>query len=157
MLKRIFAGLVAVAMTASMMTITIFADETKEPEETTASETTEPAKDEEETAKPEEKEEAKSEEKTPSESDKEAEKAAKKKPKPFSFKWDGSTLTLSGDGKMPDWPEGGAIWNGYKDSIKKVVINKGLTSIGNNAFKGCPQLTTVSIPSTVKTIGENAF
>ena len=173
MLKRLFAGLVAVAMTASMMTIIVFADETKEPEETTAVETTEPEKKEtEKPAEPEKKEtepevpaepedkkdeEVPAEAEKPSESEKVAEKAAKKKPKPFSFKWDGSTLTLSGDGKMPDWPEGGAIWVGYKDSIKKVVINKGLTSIGNNAFKGCTQLTAVSIPSTVKTIGENAF
>lgn len=146
MLKRLFAGFIAVVMTASMLPAIVFADEAKEPEETTAVEEAEP-----------EKEEAEPEEKMPAETDKVTEKAAKKKKKPFTYKWDGSTLTLSGDGKMPDWPEGGATWNGFKDSIKKVVINKGLTSIGNYSFKGCKSLTSVSIPSTVKSIGVEAF
>ena len=48
-------------------------------------------------------------------------------------------------------------WYKYHDSIKKVVIKPGITSIGNCAFAELENLDEVSIPSTVTTIGKNAF
>lgn len=59
-------------------------------------------------------------------------------------------LTISGNGAM-----GSASWEGY--SITSVVINEGVTSIGNNAFRDCSSLTRVSIPGSVTTIGNTAF
>ncbi|MBQ9531937.1 MAG: leucine-rich repeat protein [Eubacterium sp.] len=43
------------------------------------------------------------------------------------------------------------------DLITSVVIEEGITSIGNYAFYGYDHLTSVSIPSSVKSIGEGAF
>ena len=42
-------------------------------------------------------------------------------------------------------------------SYKKVVILKGVTSIGSSAFYYCRSLKSVAIPSSVNSIGSNAF
>lgn len=74
----------------------------------------------------------------------------------YSFDKASGTLTVSGTGDMYDfWDSslrGRVPWNDIKDSIKKVVINEGVTGIGQYAFYNCPNLTTVSLPSTVKEI-----
>ena len=44
-----------------------------------------------------------------------------------------------------------------KDSVKKVVIEKGVTSIGNDAFHNCNSLTSITIPDSVTSIGSFAF
>ena len=41
--------------------------------------------------------------------------------------------------------------------VKNVVIQEGITTIGEFAFWNCPQLISVSIPSTVTKIGKYAF
>jgi len=48
-------------------------------------------------------------------------------------------------------------WNNFIDSITKVVIESGVTSVGNNAFNGCSNLTEVVLPDTVTSIGTRAF
>ena len=74
-------------------------------------------------------------------------------------------LTITGSGAMDNFDKStygeykfySAPWNQYKTKITKVVLPSGLTSIGNGAFNGCSQLTSISIPSTVKSIGRDAF
>lgn len=76
------------------------------------------------------------------------------------------TLTISGTGKMHNWVTLEHImdlsdlnlppWFNYADSIKEVVIKKGVTVIGSDAFSGCA-LTEVTIPDTVTVIGDYAF
>ena len=68
------------------------------------------------------------------------------------------TLTVSkkaGDGN------GAMNGSGYpgelKDYIKKVVIESGVTTIGEDAFLGCTALPSVTIPASVTTIGDFAF
>ena len=43
------------------------------------------------------------------------------------------------------------------DSIKEYVINEGTKVICNKAFKGCKNLTSITIPNGVISIGESAF
>ena len=43
------------------------------------------------------------------------------------------------------------------DNAKKVIINEGVTAIGENEFFACYDLESVSIPSSVKTINKLAF
>lgn len=43
------------------------------------------------------------------------------------------------------------------DNIKSVIIQEGVTRIGDYAFEGCTNLTSVSLPSTLETIEGGAF
>ena len=42
-------------------------------------------------------------------------------------------------------------------ALKTAIIEDGVTSIGNDAFNGCKQLTSITIPSTMETIALRAF
>ncbi len=70
---------------------------------------------------------------------------------------DEGTLTISGEGDMEDYYNYGAPWYNSRSSITKVVIEQGVTSIGNNAFEDCSSLTSVIIPESVTSIGNRAF
>lgn len=50
-----------------------------------------------------------------------------------------------------------AINKVYLNSITKVEIGNGITSIHNSAFNYCTSLTSVKIPDSVTSIGQNAF
>lgn len=65
------------------------------------------------------------------------------------------TLTISGTGEMTDYLSN-SPWRSNAD-IKSIVLNDGITSIGNNAFYECRNLVSVSIPSSVIRIGYKAF
>ena len=74
---------------------------------------------------------------------------------------DEGTLTVSGSGPMEDFD-----WNNekygpwcedYGSSIKNVIIEKGVTTIGDAAFYGLKNLSDVSISEGVTSIGEVAF
>ncbi|MBQ6863816.1 MAG: leucine-rich repeat protein [Clostridia bacterium] len=69
---------------------------------------------------------------------------------------DEGTLTVSGTGEMTDYGLRDSSW--YKNTaIKKVVLENGVTSIGNYAFEDCTSLTSVTIPDSVTSIGGDAF
>ena len=67
------------------------------------------------------------------------------------------TLTVSGTGAMEDFGYKGAPWYQSCDSIKAVVIESGVTTIGERAFNDCGSLTGITIPEGVTTIGKYAF
>ena len=67
------------------------------------------------------------------------------------------TLEISGRGEMYYYEENGLPWNGVKSRIDKIIIKEGITYIGNYAFDGFQNLTSVSFPSTLTVIGLSAF
>lgn len=66
------------------------------------------------------------------------------------------TMTISGLGKMTDFRCDGSPWN-YSDKIKKVIVNEGVTNLGDYSFFGCSQLETVILPESLTVIGENSI
>ena len=71
------------------------------------------------------------------------------------------TLTISGT-SMPGYQAYGydkdkAPWCKDRDNIKKIVIEDGVTNIGDNAFFECSACASVTIPSSVTSIGNEAF
>ena len=70
---------------------------------------------------------------------------------------DDGVLTITGTGEMDNYTGGiaGKPWS-YKN-VKQVIIDDGVTTIGNSAFSECKSLTSINIPNSVKTIGVCAF
>lgn len=67
-------------------------------------------------------------------------------------------LTISGTGQMNNYSSSStADFRAYKSQITEVVIESGITSIGNVAFRQCSALTSVTIPDSVTSIGDSAF
>ncbi len=48
-------------------------------------------------------------------------------------------------------------WFGIRNSIKSVVIENGVISIGSYAFAGCSYIESISLPVTLESIGNRAF
>ena len=81
------------------------------------------------------------------------------------------TLTISGNGAMDNFDSNiytnpdntityyfyKAPWNDYKNRVKKVVVKSGVTTIGNGAFNGCGNLTTITMPDSIRSFGKEAF
>ena len=84
-----------------------------------------------------------------------------------NIKWtltDDGTLTISGEGNMPDWDvdmhtAACTPWyrNGCLHKIKKVIIEPGITSVGKGAFDRCRELVEVILPEDISFIGKYAF
>ncbi len=77
----------------------------------------------------------------------------------YSLDSDG-VLTLSGSGNMYDYDNDDSKrppFFAYKDNITKVVIEDGITNIGEYMFAYCNKITSVTMPHSVKTIKQNAF
>ena len=66
------------------------------------------------------------------------------------------TLTIIGNGAMGNYSSSNyAPWKGNK--VKSVIIENGVTNIGNYAFDHCEHLTSITISDSVTSIGEVAF
>ena len=68
------------------------------------------------------------------------------------------TLTISGTGPMYDYgSNSNPPFQLYVSVIKSVVIEEGVTTIGNSTFEGCQNMQSVTIPQGVTSIGVDAF
>lgn len=63
-------------------------------------------------------------------------------------------LHISGNGDMNDYF---SPWYAYKNFIERIVIDEGVTGVGEYAFYNCTALTEIIVPSTLKRIGDLAF
>lgn len=70
---------------------------------------------------------------------------------------DNGVLTINGTGKLYDFEYTDDCWLSQAESIKEVVVEEGITYLGDFAFYNCENMTKVTLPSTVKKIGEGAF
>ena len=71
---------------------------------------------------------------------------------------DAGTLTISGTGAIEDYAfTNSTPWYGVKSKIKAIVIENGVTAVGQAAFVYIPNLTAVTIPAAVRSIGYAAF
>ena len=91
----------------------------------------------------------------------------------LTWKLEGDTLTISGEGAMADWNNGKCTpWAFYSDEIRHVVIEDGVTTIGASAFttgdftprsllSSGPEfdypIESVTLGGTVERIGNFAF
>lgn len=66
-------------------------------------------------------------------------------------------LTISGTGAIGDYTENDAPWQSLRADITAIVIEKGITRIGNYAFHDCWVATSAVLPEGLVEIGENAF
>lgn len=77
-----------------------------------------------------------------------------------SAKWtldaDG-VLTITGAGPMADYGAYGPWYIAHLTDIKKVVVQEGVTTIGDHAFANLSYVTSVTIPSSITSIGAHAF
>ena len=68
------------------------------------------------------------------------------------------TLTISGSGKMKDYSTSSvAPWYAKRTKILSVVVEDGVTSIGDSAFYACLKLASVTLPEGIKSIGYSSF
>lgn len=72
---------------------------------------------------------------------------------------DSSVLTITGIGDMTtEWELNEAPWYPFKDSIKYIFLPKGITSIGNYAFRGCSNVKEITCNAlTPPTCGTSVF
>ena len=81
----------------------------------------------------------------------------------FAWTLEDGVLTITGTGDMPDWSrtedmtEGTAPWNDSRSSITTVIVEEGITSIGEFSFYHFDALTEVSLPESLTRIGQYAF
>ena len=79
----------------------------------------------------------------------------------WSFDTSTNTLTISGTGAMSDYSSSSSVttapWKAYANTMRTVVIDNGVTSIGKYAFYNCSGLTSVTISDSVTSIGDSAF
>jgi hypothetical protein len=75
----------------------------------------------------------------------------------------GNTLTISGTGAMmdftpsEDWEKNDTPWFAYRTTINSLIIEDGITQIGDVAFMYFSAITSITIPESITYIGSAAF
>lgn len=75
----------------------------------------------------------------------------------WTFNDETQELVLSGSGAMADGDYDTRCWKEYEDVIKSVVVESGITTIGDYAFYSFDELERVILPDGITSIGEHAF
>ena len=79
----------------------------------------------------------------------------------WSFDESSGTLTISGTGAMADYTVNGSgddrPWKDYAESITKVQISEGVTSLGKSAFQNLTALRETNIPASITQLGDHIY
>lgn len=76
----------------------------------------------------------------------------------WEYNADDKTLTIKGEGAIPDKAIADVPWYSVRHSVETVKITAtNVTAIGNNAFYYMPNLTKIELPESVTSIGDCAF
>ena len=71
---------------------------------------------------------------------------------------DDGVLTVSGQGSMPNYSTSSvAPWYSKRTKITSVVVEPGVTNVGNYAFYACLKLAEVELPEGMSYVGGGAF
>ena len=78
----------------------------------------------------------------------------------WSYDKETKTITVTGTGEIPDWAKNAAITY-YKNEIKRVIYEKGVTNVGRasarKSWGDCTVLESVKLADTVKVISDSSF
>ena len=66
-------------------------------------------------------------------------------------------LTVTGHGAMPDYEGEYVPWMAHLKDIVSVVIEDGITNVGNCSFRYCENLVSLTLPEGIKRIGDRSF
>ena len=78
-----------------------------------------------------------------------------------SVEWEltsSGVLTLAGEGATYNYHSGNtAPWYEYADLVNEVIIEEGISVLGNYLFRNCTNIVSVDIPISVTSVGINSF
>ncbi len=81
-----------------------------------------------------------------------------------TWTFENGVLTISGSGPVANYApinedglDTSRPWDGVMDQIHTIIVEEGVTVIGTYAFYECPNLESLTLPSSVKDIYWNAF
>lgn len=87
----------------------------------------------------------------------------------YEIDLDSKTMTVKGSGDTSDFDfnrvyramnlgqPGWIPWYEYSDDMKKIVVEEGITEIGDYTFYRLRNVKSIKLPESLKTIGEGAF
>ena len=76
----------------------------------------------------------------------------------WTYDLEDGTLTISGKGVLTGYSSASqAPWYAERANVQRIVIEDGITSVGDFDFYGMPNLTSVTLADSVVRIGEYAF
>lgn len=75
-----------------------------------------------------------------------------------TYSYENGILTFRGSGTIEAQTDGeDNSWRSYKDTATKLVVEVGITEIGDNAFYDFTKLQDISLPRGLKVLGNNCF
>ena len=76
----------------------------------------------------------------------------------WTYDTESCVMTISGEGEMKDYILSMlAPWAAYREQIREVHIEEGVTGLGSGCFNICLALEKVTFPQSLVSIGKNAF
>lgn len=75
-----------------------------------------------------------------------------------TYTYENGTLTFRGTGAIEKQTGGEENpWRSYKDTATNLVVEMGITEIGDSAFSGFTKLQAISLPKGLKLLGTTAL